>query len=75
MNEQERKEHREIGWMFGIMSVLAFIYIGALSAALEGWTLAFTILSWAGMTILIGSAIALMIPLIAQVRADCSDTP
>jgi len=60
MNEADR---RFTGWAFTIMFVLAFIYMGALSAALEGWTTTFTVLSWAGMTIMVASAIACIVTL------------
>jgi hypothetical protein len=58
MNDRDR---RFTGWAFTTMFVLAFIYMGALSAALEGWTRTFTVLSWAGMTIMVAAAIACII--------------
>lgn len=60
MNAADRKFTERA---FTVMFVLAFIYMGALSAALAGSTLAFTILSWLGMSILVGSLIAMLIPL------------
>lgn len=52
MNRQER-DHRDTGRFFIVLFSLAFIYMGALSAALEGWDLMFTICSWLGMTIMV----------------------
>lgn len=52
MNRQQR-DHRDTGRFFIVLFSLAFIYMGALSAALEGWDLMFTICSWLGMTIMV----------------------
>jgi hypothetical protein len=62
MNQQQR-DHRDTGRFFIVLFTLAFIYMGALSAALEGWDLMFTICSWSGMSILIGSAVYMIIKL------------
>lgn len=55
MTDQDRKN---TGRVFALMFLLAFIYMGALSAALEGWTRTYTVLSWTGLTVLIGATIA-----------------
>ena len=60
MNASDRKF---TGRVFTIMFVLAFIYIGALSAALEGWDTTFTVLSWAGMTIMVAATIGCLVSL------------
>ena len=54
MNEADRKF---TGWAFTTMFVLAFIYMGALSAALEGWERTFTALSWLGMAIMLAALV------------------
>lgn len=49
------------GWAFTTMFVLAFIYMGALSSALEGWDTAFTIFSWLGMAVMVIATVACLI--------------
>lgn len=56
------------GWAFTTMFALAFIYVGALSAALEGWARTFTILSWVGMAVMVAAAIACIITLFTTRR-------
>lgn len=62
MNQRQR-DHRDTGRFFIVLFTLALLYMGALSSALEGWQTAFTVFSWAGMTILIGSTVCMLIKL------------
>lgn len=55
--------NREAGWFFATLFALCFCYMGALSAALEGWDLMFTICAWSGTTIMVAAAIASIISL------------
>jgi hypothetical protein len=55
MNEADRKFTERA---FAVMFTLGFIYMGALSAALEGWDRTFTVLSWLGLAVMVGSLIA-----------------
>jgi len=54
MNEADRKF---TGRAFAVMFTLAFVYMGALSAALEGWERTYMVLSWIGLAVLIGAVI------------------
>jgi hypothetical protein len=51
------EERRAMSSAMILMGLMAFIYMGALSAALEGWTLSFHILSGTGMTVMVGATI------------------
>jgi hypothetical protein len=54
MNEADRKSTTRA---FAVMFTLGFVYMGALSAALEGWERTFTALSWLGMAIMLGALV------------------
>ncbi len=69
MNDQQRKEHQQLGRSLAVLSVLAFLYMGALSAALEGWEQMVNISSWAGMTILGAAATAMIVTLVKEIRS------
>jgi hypothetical protein len=60
MNDQDRKF---TGRAFMVLFLLAFIYMGALSAALEGWSRTYTVLSYTGLTVLLGSTVYCIIDL------------
>ena len=73
MNDQQRKEHQVLGRSLAILSVLTFLYMGALSAALEGWELMFTICAWAGMSLLTACALGMTVTLVKELRHSNTD--
>ena len=54
------------GWAITTMFVLGFVYMGALSSALEGWQTAFTVFSAAGLTIMVVALIGCLLNLRSQ---------
>jgi hypothetical protein len=54
-------DHTFTGWAFVTMFVLAFIYMGTLSLALEGYRLASQILGTIGLTIMVAATIACLL--------------
>ncbi len=65
MNDQDKKF---TGRVFTALFVLAFLYMGALSAALEGWDLMFTICAWSGMSLLTAVALGMAVTLVKEMR-------
>ena len=70
MNDQDRKQ---VGRYIAVMGVLALLYMGALSAALEGWELMFTICAWAGMSLLTACALGMTVTLVKELRHSSTD--
>lgn len=46
---------------FCVMFLLAFLYMGALSAALEGWRMMYLICGITGLAVMIAAAVACLI--------------
>ncbi len=68
MTTQQQREHKQLGRSLSMLFVLAFLYMGALGAALEGWELMMQICSWSGFIILCGCAIGCTVGIVRDMR-------